>query len=232
MTSIEKARTFASVVLMVFSLSACNRTNQPQSDQGYVSQTPTEFLVDPFWPKPLPNHWMLGEVSGVAVDAEDNVWIVQRPKSLTDRERTAAQEPPESECCIPAPSVIQFDPEGNVLQAWGGTDTTQQWFDSEHGIFVDQDNNVWVGGNSVKDHVVLKFSNDGKLLLRIGEWGLTNGSDDRKLLGRPADIAVDVSAGEVYIADGYGNRRVVVFDAKAGEYKRHWGAYGTAPNDS
>ena len=167
----------------------------------------------------------------MAIDANDHVWIVQRPKSLSDREIGASQKPPTSECCIPAPSVIEFDPDGNVLQAWGNKDTTQRWFDSEHGIFVDKEN-VWIGGNSTTDQVVLKFSRGGELLLRIGEWGVTKGSNDTKHLGRPADIAVDTFANEVYIADGYGNRRIIVFDAKTGEYKRHWGAYGGPPNDN
>ena len=130
---------------------------------------------------------------------------------------------------FPAPSVIELDPNGNVLQAWGSPDTTQQWITSEHGIFVDQDGNVWIGGS--RDQVVLKFSNDGKLLLQLGEYGQTNGSNDASLLGGPADIAVDTGANEVYIADGYGNRRVIVFDATSGEYKRHWGAYGDPPHD-
>ena len=223
-------------ILVIAICSACsilyNHRNQPNSDESKVSQIPTKFQVDPFWPKPLPNNWILGEVSGVAIDANDHVWIVHRPKSLTDREIGASQKPPTSECCIPAPSVIEFDPKGNVLQAWGNKDTTQRWFDSEHGIFVDDEGNVWIGGNSASDQVVLKFSQDGKLLLRIGEWGVTKGSNDTMHLGKPADIAVDTFADEVYIADGYGNRRVIVFDSKTGKYKRHWGAYGGPTNDS
>jgi DNA-binding beta-propeller fold protein YncE len=155
-----------------------------------------------------------------------------QPNTLSDRETGAAQNPPTSECCIPAPSVIEFDPKGNVLQGWGNQDTTQQWFVSEHGIFVDNDGNVWIGGNSTSDQIVLKFSNNGKLLLQIGEWGVTKGSNDTEHLGGPTDIAVDAIANEVYIADGYVNRRIIIFDAKTGEYKRHWGAYGEVPDDS
>lgn len=225
-------RIIHSLLILAVCLSCSKPGDQPLASSGeYASQQPTQFAVDPFWPKPLPNQWILGEVAGVAIDARDHVWIVQRPMSLTDREINASLRPPASECCAPAPSVIEFDPEGNVVQAWGNPDSTKQWLTTEHGIFVDQRNNVWVGGNNEKDHVVMKFSMSGKLLLQIGDWGITKGSDDKTHLGRPADIAVDTAANEVYIADGYGNRRVIVFDANTGEYKRHWGAYGEAPND-
>jgi len=206
-----------------------NSGDQVTQDEVYSSQSPTKFEVDPFWPKRLPNNWVLGEVAGVAIDGNDHIWILQRPGTLDERETGAIQNPQTAECCSPAPSVIELDPDGNVLQAWGSPDTTQQWITSEHGIFVDQDGNVWIGGS--RDQVVLKFSNDGKLLLQLGEYGQTNGSNDASLLGGPADIAVDTGANEVYIADGYGNRRVIVFDATSGEYKRHWGAYGDPPHD-
>ncbi len=222
---------FVSAVLAIAIVTACSDVRKPDNDKEQVTsndiysfKAPTEFRVDPFWPKPLPNHWILGEVAGVDIDANDHVWIVQRPNSVSDRVTGASQDPPTSECCSPAPSVIEFDPEGNVLQAWGNPDSTQQWFANEHGIFVDSDDNVWFGRNGGDDHVVLKFSHDGQLLLQIGEWGITGGSNDTGHLGRPADIAVDPEANEVYIADGYGNRRIIVFDATSGEYKRHWGA--------
>ncbi len=191
------------------------------------------FQVDPYWPKPLPNNWILGQVSGVAVDARDHVWAIHRPRSLTDREAGAVQDPPLSECCVPAPSVIEFDPDGNVVQAWGGPNDANQerWPQTEHGLFIDSDGNVWntfIGGD---DQVVLKSTPDGKRLLTIGEWGTTKGSNDPTTLGQPADIAVDPVASEVYVADGYGNRRIVVFDSKTGAYKRHWGAYGERPHD-
>jgi hypothetical protein len=220
-----------STTILLLILAACTRQDHGASGEAYVSQNPARFEVDPFWPKPLPNHWILGEVAGVATDARDHVWIVHRPKSLTDRETAASQRPPAAECCIPAPSVIEFDPDGNVVQAWGGQDSTRQWPAVEHGIFVDDDGNVWIGGNSAADQVVLKFSTDGKQLLQIGEWGVTKGSHDTSHLGRPADMAVDTVANEVYIADGYGNRRVIVFDSETGVYKRHWGAYGESVND-
>lgn len=197
---------------------------------GLESGVPA-FEVDPFWPKPLPDNWIIGQVAGVAVDSRDHVWIVHRPRSLTEREAGAVQDPPVSECCIPAPSVIEFDPEGNVVRAWGGPDSDGPWPQSEHGIFVDHEGNVWIGSNGRNDQVVLKFTPGGERLLQIGEFGKTGGSNDTALLGRPADIAVDPEAGEVYIADGYGNRRIIVFDASTGAYRRHWGAYGEPPDD-
>lgn len=210
--------------LVLLVLAACQQKSSDNPTSG------TNFEVDPSWPKPLPNHWMLGEVAGVAVDKNDHVWILQR-RILTDRESGAARDTVQSECCVPAPAVIEFDPDGNVLRSWG-PDTVGQWFTSEHGLFVDDDGNVWVGGNNVKDDVVIKFTADGKRLLQIGEWGVSKGSNDTTHLGGPADIAVDLAANEVYISDGYRNRRIIVFDATTGVYKRHWGAYGERPDDS
>jgi DNA-binding beta-propeller fold protein YncE len=203
--------------LVLFTISA----HTPAAD-------PPSFAVDPFWPKPLPNNWIIGQVSGVTVDAQDHVWIVHRPSSLTPTDTGAAQDPPISACCVPAPPVIEFDQEGNVVQAWGGPASSATWPASEHGIFVDHADNVWIGGTS---HVVLKFTRDGKQLLQIGAFDSTGGSGDTRLLGSPADIAVDPETNEVYIADGYGNRRIIVFDAETGAYRRHWGAYGMPPDD-
>jgi DNA-binding beta-propeller fold protein YncE len=191
-----------------------------------------DFEVDPYWPKPLPNKWILGQVAGVAVDARDHIWVIHRPGRLTPQEIGAALTPPTAECCVPAPPVIEFDPDGNVVQAWGGSATHGPWPEAEHGIFVDVEDHVWIGSSDAGDQVVLKFTRDGQRLLQLGEFGETGGSADTRLLGRPADIAVDPSAQEVYVADGYGNRRIIVFDAETGEYKRHWGAYGDPPDDS
>ena len=220
-------------LLLLTLLAACTKVPPPGNggSEKSTSLAATEFQVDPFWPKPLPNNWILGQVAGVAVDANDHVWIIQRPGSVTAEEAGAVQNPPLGVCCAPAPSVIEFDPEGNVVQAWGGLDSTQQWFKSEHGIYVDAAENVWIGGNGVEDQVILKLSKQGKILLQIGTWGVSKGSNDTTFLGRPADIAVDIPSNEVYVADGYANRRIIVFNATTGEYKRHWGAYGKAPDD-
>ena len=201
-----------------------------------------QYEVDPSWPRQLPNRWSLGQVSGIATDSQDNIWIIQRPRTLNEHEMGAAQNPPMHDCCMPAPSVIAFNQAGEVIRAWGGPTWDQEqgewvepadgWPAGEHGIFVDYQDNVWIGGNGMSDHVVLKFTPEGERLLRIGEWQTNMGSNDTRHLGRPADITVDPETHEVYIADGYLNRRVIVFDADTGEYKRHWGAFGNVPDDS
>ncbi len=188
------------------------------------------FAVDPFWPKPLPNNWIMGQVAGVHVDADDRVWIVQRPRSLTERELGASREPPLSNCCFAAPPVLEFDLSGNLLRAWGGPGEGYDWPRNEHGIHV-ADGHVWLAGNGEGDNQVLKFTTDGEFVMQIGAADRNTGSNDTANLGRPADLFVDTAAGEIYVADGYGNRRVVVFDADSGEYKRHWGAYGNRPHD-
>jgi len=200
---------------------------------GFGSQAAEvpHMQVDPFWPKPLPHNWILGQVSGVAVDAGDNVWIIQRPGSLSADEKGAVLHPPRSLCCVPAPPVIQFDPAGNVVRAWGGPGKGYHWFESEHGVYVDPNGFVWVGGNGASDAQVLKFTADGQMRLQIGHPARGAASNDVTRLGRPADIAVDPVAREVFIADGYGNRRIIVFDSETGTYKRHWGAYGGRPED-
>lgn len=194
------------------------------------------FQVDPFWPRELPNNWIIGQVSGVAVGPDDHVWVLHRPRTLTAREAGAAQRPPISECCIPAPSVIEFDQAGAVVGAWGGPrtaagDSVPYWPRTEHGLHVDAAGNVWIASSGGGDHVVLKFDREGRLLLQIGRRGETGGSNDTLRLGQPTAVAVDVAANEVFVADGYRNRRIIVFDATTGAYKRHWGAYGRPPVD-
>jgi hypothetical protein len=227
----------------------------PATNMGNADEAP-QFEVDISWPQRLPNDWILGQVSGIATDSQNNVWIIQRPRSLTAHELGAVQNPPATECCYPAPSVIAFNPEGEVIQAWGGPtwnqeksvldtsygsanivdpagwDLSDNWPTQEHGIFIDHENNVWIGGNGSSDHVVMKFTPEGEHLLTIGQWNETGGSNDTQHLGRPADVTVDIETNEVYIADGYLNRRVIVFDANTGEYKRHWGAFGNIPDDT
>lgn len=203
----------------------------PSPGGGAGSGTAPQYQVDAAWPRELPDKWILGQVSGIAVDARDHVWVLQRPRTLTAREAGAVQTPPLSECCVPAPPVIHLDAEGNVVAAWGGPGQGYDWPESEHTIYVDAQGNVWIGSNGRNDGMVLKFAPDGRFLLQIGKRALSAGSNDVTSLGQPAGLHVDVDANEVYVGDGYRNRRVIVFDATTGTYKRHWGAYGRRPVD-
>jgi len=190
------------------------------------SSTAPQFRVDPFWPQPLPNNWMLGQVAGLAVSDSDNIWIVHRPSTLDARQRGE-----EGMCCVPAPPVIEFAPDGSVQRSWGGPGEDYEWPESEHGIYVDGNQHVWIGGNAAADSHILKFTVDGEFILQIGRAGQSGGSNDTDNLGRPAGFTVDEEANELYVADGYGNRRIIVFDNTTGAYKRHWGAYGETPHD-
>ncbi len=194
------------------------------------AQTIPRFAVDAAWPKPLPNDWLMGQVGGIFVDEHDHVWVFQRPRSLTPDERGATLNPPISICCKPAPPVLEFDQDGNVVQAWGGPGPGYDWPAMEHGIFVDRAGYVWLGGNGKDDGAILKFTHDGKFVMQIGRPGPPNSSDTTKL-GQPADMWEDEAAHELYVADGYGNHRVIVFDAQTGAFKRMWGAYGKPPRD-
>ena len=201
------------------------------SGQRAGENTVPVFEVDAAWPKPLPNRWLMGQVAGVAVDAQDHVWVLQRPKSLTEDERGAGLVPPRSLCCRPAPPVMRFDAEGVLLQAWGGAGAGYEWPDNEHGIHVDHQGHVWLAGNGPKDAHIVKFTRDGKFLLQIGKHGHSGGDKDTQNLGRPAAMSVDRGTNELFVADGYGNHRVIVFDAQTGAYKRHWGANGRPPGE-
>jgi DNA-binding beta-propeller fold protein YncE len=181
------------------------------------------FEVDPKWPKSLPNHWILGAVAGVAVDAADHIWIIHRPSTLQPNETRSEWRA--------APPVLEFDQAGNVLSSWGGPGTGYEWPSLEHGIFVDANDRVWVGGAGEKDAQILRFTRDGKFQMQIGHQGKNTGSNDTENLGAPATMIVDPGPNELYVADGYVNHRVIVFDAETGAYKRHWGAYGKRPDD-
>ena len=190
------------------------------------------FEVDPFWPQPLPNHWVLGSAVGVGVDSRDHVYIIHRQAPLDERtEIGAATDPPTSECCVPAPYILEFDPDGNLMNAWGGDGEGYTWPASNHGITVDPNDNIWIGGNGNGDGHVLKFTRDGRFLAEFGIPGAGTDSNSREHFGRPAKISFDSRGEEAYVADGYRNRRVVVLDASTGQIKRFWGAYGNTPSD-
>jgi hypothetical protein len=155
------------------------------------------FRVDPFWASDLGNDWILGEVSGLAVDAQDHVWIVHRPRTLDARQRGE-----EGLCCVPAPPVIELSPEGKVLRSWGGPAAGYEWPESEHGIHVDRRGNVWIGGNGTSDAHALKFTGDGRFLLQIGRSGKSGGSNDTENLGRAATVEVGEAGREPFIPHG------------------------------
>ena len=188
-----------------------------------ASDTPS-YTVDPYWPKPLPNHWLVGAVAGIAVDSRDHVWITHRPSTLQPNETRSIWKA--------APPVLEFDQDGTLVQAWGGPGAGYEWPQLEHGIYVDAQDRVWLGGGGEKDAQVLEFTRDGKFLLQIGHQGKGRGSNDTENLGGAATLVVDEPARELYVADGYVNHRVIVFDANTGAYKRHWGAYGKKPDDA
>lgn len=212
-----------------------------------------KFEVDPFWPKPLPNHWILGQTIGLSVDNNDHIWIVHRQGSLEPGERHATTSPQIAVCCAAAPPVLEFDSAGNLLKSWGGPGQGYDWPVSNHGVLSDNKGNVWIGGNGrgaasargavggadeaspgngrYNDDMILKFTESGKFLMQIGKAGQSKGSNDPDNLKGPAQMFIDPKANEIYVADGYGNHRVVVYDVETGKYKRHWGAYGKKPSD-
>lgn len=179
------------------------------------------FQIDPWWPKPLPEGWITGQLACVHVDHKDRVWVVNRG-DITEEEK---------ETCIRAPAVMTFDLEGNLTNSWGDWDVLPS---TPHSCAVDRDDNVWVTANG--DGMVQKYTADGKLLVQIGSKGVFDTEDGTKKakalnagrdrLNKPAGIACDPENGDVYFADGYGNRRIVVFD-KNGKFLRQWGRQAT-----
>jgi hypothetical protein len=208
-------------------------TQLAQAQSKGVVQAP-RFEVDPMWPKPVPNHWVFGNIIGVGVDSRDHVYIIHRGAgSLEAKEIYAAENPPASECCIPAPPVLEFDADGNMLHAWGGPGPGYEWPESNHGITPDAKGNLWIGGNGAGvDGHILKFTRDGKFVKQFGFAYANAGSNDMWAFNRVAKISVDDANNEAYVADGYGNKRVAVIDMDTGKIKRYWGAYGNKPDDA
>jgi len=189
-----------------------------------------EFEVDKAWPK-VPPKWKLGDASSFAIDDKDNVWLLHRPRTLKPGDAAMA-----------APPVVVFDTAGTFVKAWGGEDAGPQWPEREHGIHVDAKGFVWITGNNcptngiaglkpVNDDQILKLTGDGKVAMRIGESNGSKGNADTRNVHRAADVWVHPATNELYVADGYGNHRVIVFDAQTGAFKRMWGAFGNKPVD-
>jgi sugar lactone lactonase YvrE len=247
-TRLLSAAAFAAIVFLA--------AGHPAAEQAKPAANAPTFKVDPTWPQEMPNHWIMGAVTGVFVDAKQHVWVTHLPETLTEEELyeepwnvvtppapaggrggAAAPAAPREKpvqigtCCKAAPPVLEFDQQGKLVQGWGqgSYDDMTNWPREPHGIFVDHQDNVWVG--SFNRHRVMKFTRNGKLLLTLGEYEKTNGSADTHLLGGPSGIWVDPTSNEVFISDGYRNRRVIVFDVN-GKYLRHWGAYGNVPDDT
>lgn len=221
--------------LAVLGVGACTAGDAtPDAASSSVPSSSTDvpsFTVDPSWPQEMPDDWIMGSVTAVFVDDSDHVWVTHLPETLTPEETSAVQDPPIGICCRPAPVVVEFDAAGNVVQGWGvpAEQDVSEFPRNAHGLFVDHQDNVWVG--TYRHHRVMKFTRDGELLMQIGEYDVTGGNADTAHLGGPAGIWVDPGTNEVFVADGYTNRRVIVFDGDTGEYLRHWGAYGEEPVD-
>jgi DNA-binding beta-propeller fold protein YncE len=201
-----------------------------QGTGGATVEVP-RFEVDPAFPKPMPNGWYQGMSIGVSADAQDHIWIVHRPDSVSAKE--AAADEKTGACCSKAPPVLEFDQQGNLLRHWGGQDGPgYQWPSSNHGITIDYKGNVWIGGNGAGDGHVLKFTQDGKFIMQVGKKGVTADSNSTEHFYMVAKLFIDAKTNEVYVSDGYGNKRVAVIDADTGAFKRYWGGYGNKPDDT
>ena len=218
------------IVLALGVRDAGQRTTLAASPSPPAAGVP-RFEADPTWPKMeghfgVEGNWMFGAIGGLTVDpATNNIWVLQRPRTLDDSENYAAQKPPTADCCVPAPPVLVFDQQGQLVQSWGGAGSGYDWPESEHGITIDYKGNVWIGGNGKDDNQFLKFTKAGKFLLQIGHPGKSTGSADTQNLNEATKAFVYPKTNEVFISDGYINRRVIVFDADTGAFKRLWGAY-------
>jgi len=199
------------------------------------------FRVDPNWPKQMPNGYFFGQIAGLTVDSHGNIWVISRPRAVIP----SLDDPPQPESGVPAPSVVEFDPSGRFLRGWGGpfvmSDAERAGFDwpiQEHGIAVDGKDNVWICGNGhdakagKDDNQCLKFTTDGKFILQIGHSGRSKGSLDTGNLNHASQPVYVSKTNEIFVSDGYVNRRVIVFDADTGQFKRMWGAYGKPPDDN
>jgi hypothetical protein len=199
---------------------------------GYMTaasgQTPApprmipHFEPDPSWPK-LPTKWVWGQVSSVSIDNQGHAWILQRPSTVRNDQRAAG---------MAAPPVLEFDEAGNFLQGWGGPGQGYDWPETEHGIYADPKGFIWLGGNGKTDHHLVKFTRDGKFVMQIGHKGQSKGNSDTVNVNQAADTFYYAPTNELIVADGYGNRRIIVFDADTGAFKRMWGAFGNQPTDN
>ena len=224
----------ASLVVALFVLGIGQTKLQEPSTAASNAVMAPHFLVDPLWPKPMGNQWILGNTIGVDVDDRDHIFIVHRTEDSIFRGNTEiGLKGGVSECYTPAPPIIEFDLDGNIVNAWGGAveGAPYIWPASNHGIEVAPNGDVWIGGNGGGDSHILVFSRDGDYIRTIGMPGEPVDSNSETHFGRVAEIAIDAEANEAYIADGYTHKRVAVVDVATGAFKRYWGAYGNTPDD-
>lgn len=247
---IRKVYVGATFIAMLLTLGLGQMAFDNAAAQG---KTAPKFEVDPYWPKPMPNNWVLGQTIGLTVDDRDHVWLIHRGNDPgtagLDRTELAVVTPggPRvGECCDAAPPVLEFDPAGNLVGHWGGPvkGAPYTWPESNHGVVIDHKGFVWIGGNGPPDSHILKFTRDGKFVAQYGKAGARKtaaspadkpvyaaNSMDMDNFGRVARIFIDPKANEGYVADGYLNHRVAVIDLDNGKIKRMWGAYGNPPTD-
>jgi hypothetical protein len=235
-----KRKMRSGIVVLLLMIIVAFGTKPPVLGKAAAAQIQTPaagvpmFQVDPYWPKQeghfgAKGTWMFAAIAGIAVEsANDHVWVLDLG-TLRDNESYAQKNPTYMDCCAPTPPVTEFDPEGNFIQGWGGPGPGYDWPETPHGLTVDYRGNVWIGGSG---NQVLKFTRTGKFLLEIGNPGRSAGSSDSTNLNQPAKVWVYPKTNEVFIADGHVNRRVIVFDADTGKFKRLWGAYGHKPDDA
>ena len=239
----------AAFVAVLLALGAGQAVLDTTAAQG--KQAP-RFEVDPYWPKPMPNNWVMGMTIGVGISPDDHIWVIHRGNDVGNLDRTELAvvkegAPRVGECCNPAPPVLEFDQQGNLVGSWGGpvADGKYDWPESNHGIAIDHKGFVWIGGNGQPDSHILKFTRDGKFVAQFGKAGARRkeggagakptyaaNSMDMNNFGRVAKIFIDPKANEGYLADGYLNKRVAVIDLDSGKIKRFWGAYGNPPDDT
>jgi hypothetical protein len=195
------------------------------------------YRVDPAWPKmPLRNKWLLQGIPTMVTDRNDHIWVLSRPRDIRPDEAGASTTPPRADCCIAAPAVLEFDPDGNLLNAWGGPGHHPNWPNVEHTIVVDRDLNVWISANG-RGEGILKFTRDGKFLWDFGHRGpkpapgqqlpplKENNQDTEVLLNGVFIFTLDEDAREIYLVEG---KRVLVYDMDTGKFKRGWGGHGMA----
>ena len=218
----------APIGLIVLALStACVARSESDAAGGPSGESVSTSGIPSYqavaWPT-IPNDWVLGLASGLATDEQDHIWLVHRPRTVVEADLHRA-----------APAVLEFDAAGAFVQGWGGPDYVAsevfEWPNTEHGIHVDHEGNVWITGSGNADHQILKFTRDGRFLLQIGKRGASAGNTDTENFNQAADVYVHPETNEVFVADGYGNRRIIVLDATSGAFRRMWGAYGNPPTD-